>query len=340
MRELLSLAFLLATSFLFAQSENDKKIFLDSLNKETTEANHVYYRIIKDYNLNKDSYLVNTHYKSGKIKTESVIADKTAPYKTTGTTTEFYENGKKRSEFNPSTDKNDFSTRNSWFENGNLESEIKTNEKTRIGTENYYYEDGTIQSIWEFDYSNYNKKRNRKMIQFWDKNKKQLVKDGNGIYLLENKRSRIKGVVKDYYKDGDWVEEYFETNTVITERYDNGNFILGKRKENDGTQIEYTEIEKQPSPKNGIKDFMSHIQKTFKASNEAVKNKVKGKIFIEFVIEKDGKISDVKLVRGLGYGLDEEAIRVISNYENWIPGQQKGKNVRVRYSVPIMISLE
>ncbi|MES2812553.1 MAG: TonB family protein [Bacteroidota bacterium] len=340
MKKLLTLAFILATTLLFAQSENDKKVFLDSLNRETTETNQVYYRIIKDYNLNRDSYLVKTHYKSGKLKNESIITDKTAPYKTIGTSTEFFESGQKKSEFNPNTDKNDISTQISWFENGNLESEIKTNEKTKIGTETNYYEDGTIQSIWEFDYSNYNNERNRKIIQFWDKNKKHLVKDGNGIYLLERKNVKIKGTVKNYYKDGDWTEEYFQSHSIIIEKYDNGNFIIGKRKESDGSEIEYTEIEKQPSPRKGYQDFYKYIGSSFKYSDEAVKNKVNGRIFIEFVIEKDGKIIDVKLVRGLGYGLDEEAIRVISNYENWIPGQQKGKNVRVRYSVPIMISLK
>lgn len=57
------------------------------------------------------------------------------------------------------------------------------------------------------------------------------------------------------------------------------------------------------------------------------------------MIDKEGKIVELKSVKPLGYGLDEEAIRVITNYENWIPGQQRGMNVRVLYTIPITVSL-
>lgn len=56
------------------------------------------------------------------------------------------------------------------------------------------------------------------------------------------------------------------------------------------------------------------------------------------MIEKDGKIVEPKILKSLGYGLDEEAIRVISSYENWIPGEQKGVPVRALYAIPINVS--
>ena len=73
---------------------------------------------------------------------------------------------------------------------------------------------------------------------------------------------------------------------------------------------------------------------------EAVKNGIQGKVFVTFVVEKDGKITNVKALRGIGGGCDEEAVRVISMMPNWVPGKQKGKPVRVQFNIPVQFKLE
>ncbi|MNR28422.1 Gram-negative bacterial tonB protein [compost metagenome] len=60
-----------------------------------------------------------------------------------------------------------------------------------------------------------------------------------------------------------------------------------------------------------------------------------GKVFLSFVVEKDGTITDVKVTRGIGYGLDEEAMRVIKKSPRWKAGMQNNLPVRVRYNMPI-----
>ncbi|WP_262710290.1 energy transducer TonB [Mucilaginibacter psychrotolerans] len=67
--------------------------------------------------------------------------------------------------------------------------------------------------------------------------------------------------------------------------------------------------------------------------------KVQGRIIITFVVEKDGTLSNIKVLRGIGSSCDEEAIRAIKACPPWLPGMQKGKPVRVQYSVPIAFSL-
>ncbi len=64
-----------------------------------------------------------------------------------------------------------------------------------------------------------------------------------------------------------------------------------------------------------------------------------GRVFIEFVVEKDGSLTDVKVVKGIGGGCDEEAVRVISQAPKWRPGKQRGRAVRVRMVMPIMFKL-
>lgn len=72
----------------------------------------------------------------------------------------------------------------------------------------------------------------------------------------------------------------------------------------------------------------------------ARENGIEGKVFISFVIEKDGSITDVKVKRSVGGGLDEELVRVIKSMPNWSPARQNGKPVRVQFSLPVVFDLE
>lgn len=62
-------------------------------------------------------------------------------------------------------------------------------------------------------------------------------------------------------------------------------------------------------------------------------------MFLSFGVEKDGYISDLKVIRGIGGGCDEEALRVLSKSPRWVPGEQRGKPVRVSYTVPIFFQI-
>lgn len=81
------------------------------------------------------------------------------------------------------------------------------------------------------------------------------------------------------------------------------------------------------------------IAKNIKYPAEAITNKIQGKVFVQFVIEKDGSVSDVKVIRGVAPSLDAEAIRVVKSMPQWTPGTQKGKAVRVSYTLPINFAL-
>ena len=72
----------------------------------------------------------------------------------------------------------------------------------------------------------------------------------------------------------------------------------------------------------------------------ALENGIQGKVFVEFVIEKDGSITNVRVLRSVDPSLDKEAIRVVSSMPKWKPGKQRGKAVRVSYTVPINFKLQ
>lgn len=94
------------------------------------------------------------------------------------------------------------------------------------------------------------------------------------------------------------------------------------------------DVEKKPEFKGGIEAFYRFIAENYKVPN--VKELI-GKIFVVFVIEKDGNVGDVKIIRDLGYGTGDEAIRVLKLSPKWNPGEQDGKKVRCNFSLPIYI---
>lgn len=94
-------------------------------------------------------------------------------------------------------------------------------------------------------------------------------------------------------------------------------------------------VEKMPHFPGGPGAFMQYLAKHTHYPAEAVKKGCIGRIFINFVIERDGSISHIKVLRGICPSLDKEAVSVIKNMPKWIPGYQRGKPVRVSFNLPI-----
>ena len=95
----------------------------------------------------------------------------------------------------------------------------------------------------------------------------------------------------------------------------------------------YNAVEVRPDFPGGINKFYEYVRKNFRTPEE----EVKGKVIVQFVVEKDGSLTDIKVVRDLGYGTGKEAERVLRNSPRWKPGIQNGRPVRVLYSLPISI---
>lgn len=86
-------------------------------------------------------------------------------------------------------------------------------------------------------------------------------------------------------------------------------------------------------------DLKQWLRKNLNYPPLAAEMNIQGKVFVQFVVEKDGSISNVKVMRGVDGSLDQEAVRVIESMPKWIPGKQRGKPVRVAYNMPIIFEL-
>ena len=102
----------------------------------------------------------------------------------------------------------------------------------------------------------------------------------------------------------------------------------------------YQIVEQMPEFPNGQEALMLYIAEQVKYPAEAKKAGAYGRVFIGFIVEPDGSLSDFKVLRGIGYGCDEEALRVVKSMPKWQPGMHRGKAVRVQYLVPVNFKLD
>ena len=102
----------------------------------------------------------------------------------------------------------------------------------------------------------------------------------------------------------------------------------------------YQIVEQMPQYTGGEEAMMKYVSENIKYPQVAKDKNIAGRVFVSFVVEKDGSVNEVKVLRGIGGGCDEEAVRVIKGMPKWKPGMQKGKPVRVSYQIPIYFKLD
>ena len=101
----------------------------------------------------------------------------------------------------------------------------------------------------------------------------------------------------------------------------------------------YQVCEEMPEFPGGMAECMKYLSKNVKYPEDCKKESVQGRVIAQFVVDKDGSIQDVKVVRGIHPSLDKEAIRVIEGMPKWKPGKQDGKTVKVKYTIPVSFKL-
>jgi periplasmic protein TonB len=102
----------------------------------------------------------------------------------------------------------------------------------------------------------------------------------------------------------------------------------------------FTVVEQQPEFNGGTKAMYEYLGKNIRYPAAAQRANVAGKVFVSFVVNTDGSIQDVQVLKGLGFGTDDEAVRVVKSMPRWRPGKQSGRAVRVKYNLPISFTLE
>ncbi len=296
---------------------NDDAVYLDSLENIGTEDNFKFIRVVKDFTQEKELYEVSFFYRSGKIERKGTTSNKF--FMTYEGPCVYY------------------------FENGNRKKIVNYVKNQILGKQFEWYENGNIKSEKEIVLDNNTKSYITNIIHYWNSKNEQKVINGEGEYeeieeisLNSKEKNSIKsiGTIKNYVKDGEWNTSYSYNKQSTKESYRNGIFISGITIDENGKEQAYSILEEKPQPRNGMADFYNFIGKNFKTPDVVG---LKGVIYLTFIIERDGKITDIKIIKDIGFGTGAEAIRVLSKYGHWLPGKQRGVPVRVMYSLPITI---
>ena len=217
MKNLLILFLLIFSIKLSAQiNVVSKKIFLDSLDRETTPENYTYTRVITNYSQKSVRYVVTDFYKNGRKRMTGTTLDKDI-LKKNGQFIYYYKNGAKECVVDYSDDHKNGKEIN-WYEN-----QSKKWEK---------------QNLWDSK----TKKSQTLILNFWDPDKNQTVVDGNGEYEETDKFITQKGTIKNGLKQGAWQGSDILRKTTFIDNYDKGILISGVSVDENNVKFSYSSL--------------------------------------------------------------------------------------------------
>jgi TonB family protein len=178
----------------------------------------------------------------------------------------------------------------------------------------------------------------RKEINYFIKDDDKEIKDG--VYRKWNKKGLL--IEETFYKNGAFdgtMRKYYSNGKLRRDDlYDRGNLISGKCYTKQGADTIYFPPEVAPQYKGGNTALYKYLSKTINYPEDARKKGKGGRVLVQFFVEKDASVSDVKVIQSSGnYEIDAEAVRVVRGTDkNWIPGKNEGKLARVSFVLPIV----
>jgi antitoxin component YwqK of YwqJK toxin-antitoxin module len=193
----------------------------------------------------------------------------------------------------------------------------------------YYtiYEDnseGTLRTTYYLDNSLYTK-------DHFSNYKKRILNGTSEKWYKNGVKEMLANYVKG--KQEGVQTRYFENGQIKRiENYKNGEFVDGKCYDENGAEIDFFSYYEKPEFPGGIKAFYEYVAQNFKSPNSS-----KGQIKIAFIVERDGTLSDFKIIEGINNDMNAEAAKVLFNSPKWIPGRVDGKVARVKFDLPITV---
>lgn len=141
--------------------------------------------------------------------------------------------------------------------------------------------------------------------------------------------------------DEEEIEEEIEIelDVEVTEETVIEDIVFEEAPEEEEVEEVFTIVEDQPEFPGGMPAFYEFVSKNMKYPAQARRMGIEGRVFVQFVVDKDGSVTEVKAVKGIGAGCDEEAERVLRMSPKFKPGKQRGRAVKVRMVLPIIFKL-
>ena len=223
-----------------------------------------------------------------------------------------------------------------YYENGNKKEVIKYEKSIPLGSYFSWYENGNKQIEGEYLQSEKDDRRPGalKINQLWNEQNIQKITNGDGYFDLTTEKGCDEGKILNGLKDSIWCGSDSKINYTYIEKYSTGKLSAGISVDKDGVKRIYHDEETKPEYPGGVEEFYKFIGKNFKVPQI---EGLSGKVFLAFIIEKNGEVDNIKIIKSMGNEVDQEAYRVLSESPAWKPGKLRGIPVRVLYSIPIDI---
>jgi TonB family protein len=227
----------------------------------------------------------------------------------------------------------------SFYENGQIELQGNYEDLLETGTFTRWYRNG--QKQLEEHYAN---DEPTVIRNHWDSLGNQRVKDGQGycncqLEISHHSTLMHVGKVVDGLKDSIWTGYKENGMKYFDEVYSRGELVSGTSYDSMGSKYFYREFAITAEPDGGMSAFYQLVAKNVRYPAKARKRRITGKVFVEFVVEKDGTISSIKTLKGPSEDINQEAERVVSLSPKWKAGVQRGQLVRQKMVLPINFKL-
>jgi TonB family protein len=170
-------------------------------------------------------------------------------------------------------------------------------------------------------------------------NYEKKIKEGKSIQYFQNGEIKVIQHYSNDKKEGELKTFHKNGQLKRIEEYSNGEFVKGTCYDSIGKKIKFFDFEIMPQFPNGQNAYFEYLSKNINYPEEAKALGLKGTVIIEFVIDKDGSIINIRVVQSVHKLVDNEAVRVIQNMPKWIPGKVDGDPVKVTYQIPLRFSL-
>lgn len=223
-----------------------------------------------------------------------------------------------------------------YYYQGGLIKEIKNFTEGRVvGAYEAWYPNGKKKEEGDFKDSNY------RLLYFWDSLGMPLIIQGNGLLVryFSNGKVKEEGRYGNAFKIGEWKGYTPKGKLFYEEEYDSyGKLLKGKSFYKRKTYV-YTQILETAHPQGGVESFLNSIGQHMKYPEEAKVNRIQGEVFVRFMVEKSGKLTNVEIMKGLGYGCDEAVLEAFKKVPKWSPSKKRGQPVRQSLVLPIRFEL-
>lgn len=216
-----------------------------------------------------------------------------------------------------------------------------------INSAYYYYPNGKLKKLIEYgtsgmeEFVSYNKYYHYKMIAYFDSLGVQNVNHGNGYCIEVDPKDKTfeEGLYKDGLRDSIWKGVSDTSHSVFEEIYKEGKLISGVLTKTNGQVFTYSKVFILPAYKGGVAAFSRYLANHIKYPMDAFNGNISGYVHLSFVVEKDGTLTDFKVLQHVWPSMDAEALRVLKGSRDWEAGKYRGVPVRVVFIQPIAFKL-